>query len=367
MRQACLLILFTFILITSTQAAIRFEDAVTPELAVSGRALAMGNAYIAKSDDASAVLYNPAGLGTVRNSHLHLSNFYFEINKGWMNIATNGKADDAASNFASSLDTDGVRKLMLTNRGQLSQSRFSFMPNFTTRFFSAGYLVSNQNRATLDSAPGALFEFAERLDHGPFGSFAIAFLGGIVKFGATVIFVNRTEKIGEIDPNTTVKSHTELEKKGSALLTTLGGKLTFPVPMLPTLAFVTHNALDKDFSTGSTNGSPTKVKRTVNVGLSLTPHLGQTTRLHLEINRKDFAGQYEEVSGQRKTTFGMEFDFFRVMFVRFGYGDGYGSAGLGIKTQRLEFDFTTYAVDTTTSSFRGEEDRRFALSISSGF
>ena len=32
----------------------------------------------------------------------------------------------------------------------------------------------------------------------------------------------------------------------------------------------------------------------------------------------------------------------------------------------LEFDLTTYAVDTTTSEFRGEEDRRFALSLSFG-
>ena len=349
------------------KAAIGFEDATNPELALSARALAMGNAYLSKSDDSAAAIYNPAGLGSVRNSHLHLSNFYFEVNKGWMDVATTGKADSAVSNFANSFDLDGVRKLMLDNRGKLSQSRFSFMPNFTTRFFSAGYLLSNQNRATLDSEPGALFEFAERLDHGPFGSVAIAFMGGIIKFGLTGIYVNRKEKIGEIDPTLTVESQTELEKKGSAFLLTFGGKLTLPIPMLPTFSMVTHNGLDQDFSGGSTNGAPTKVQRTVNVGLSLTPHLGQTTRLHLEINRKDISNQYHDVSGQRKTTFGMEFDFFRVMFFRLGYGDGYGSAGLGLKTQRLEFDFTTYAVDTTTSKFRGEEDRRFALSISSGF
>jgi hypothetical protein len=60
-------------------------------------------------------------------------------------------------------------------------------------------------------------------------------------------------------------------------------------------------------------------------------------------------------------------DFSRIFFFRLGYGDGFGSAGLGVKSKRLEFDITTYAVDTTASAYRGKEDRRFALSVSSGF
>ena len=63
----------------------------------------------------------------------------------------------------------------------------------------------------------------------------------------------------------------------------------------------------------------------------------------------------------------MELDFARAFFMRLGYGDGFGSAGLGIKTQHLEFDLTTYAVDTTSSEFRGKEDRRFSMSLSYGF
>ena len=68
----------------------------------------------------------------------------------------------------------------------------------------------------------------------------------------------------------------------------------------------------------------------------------------------------------RKIGFGTEFDFARVMFVRFGYGDGYGSAGLGIRARTLEFDFTTYSVDTTSNEYRGVEDRRFSLTLSVG-
>jgi hypothetical protein len=64
---------------------------------------------------------------------------------------------------------------------------------------------------------------------------------------------------------------------------------------------------------------------------------------------------------------GAEIDVMRTFFFRVGYGDGFGSGGIGMKTKRLEFDLTTYAVDTEQAGFRGNEDRRFAMTISSGF
>ena len=62
----------------------------------------------------------------------------------------------------------------------------------------------------------------------------------------------------------------------------------------------------------------------------------------------------------------MEFDIARTFFFRFGYGDGFGSGGVGLKTKALEFDLTTYAVDAGPG-FRDKEDRRFSLTLSSGF
>jgi hypothetical protein len=104
----------------------------------------------------------------------------------------------------------------------------------------------------------------------------------------------------------------------------------------------------------------------MDLGFSLTPQLGKTVRLHLEANYKDMSSEYQGIASSRKISLGMEFDIARKFFLRFGYGDGWGSAGLGIKSQRLEFDLTTYAVDTTSNEFRGEEDRRFVLSFSYG-
>ena len=127
-----------------------------------------------------------------------------------------------------------------------------------------------------------------------------------------------------------------------------------------------HNALDRKFSS-SYAGPPAKIPRSYDYGFSITPQVGTTSRIHLEINYKDFGGAYTGVSVSRKILMGAELDFSRVFFFRIGYGDGFGSAGLGIKSRKLEFDLTTYAVDTTTSGLRGNEDRRFAIGLSSGF
>jgi len=350
-------------------ALITFQDAVFPELAVSGRALAMGNAFISKVDDSMAAMYNPAGLGTIRNTHLHLSNFYLEGNKDWLNVGTGGTFTTAVGNFAKSFDLEGVRQLLLTSPGKSTHSRFSVMPNFTTRYFTIGYLFSKQSRARIKLEPvDALFEFSDRRDHGPYAAINLSLFGGIIKLGATGVYVNRKEVISEQDRNTAVNLVPADYSSGSAFIGIGGIKLTLPWYMLPTFSATFHNALAQNFNADSGSaGAPTRIERLINLGFSLTPQIGQNSRMHFEINFKDISGSYPGVSGQRKTTAGMEIDIYRALFIRFGFGDGYGSFGLGIKSQRLELDLTSYAVDSTTSQFRGAEDRRFAISLSSGF
>ncbi len=346
-------------------AILEFNDGVFPEFATSARALAMGNAFISKVDDSSAAFYNPAGLGTIRKTHFHLSNFHIETNKDAMNIATGGKLSDAVSNFSDSFSLDGTRKLLLENTGKLYYSRFHFLPNFTTRYFTAGYLVSRQTRATIGTNAGALFEYSKRTDHGPYVGLNLSLFGGIIKFGATGLLLKRSEVKDEADPNLTVDLQDGDYQKGTAFIVTAGTKLTLPWTYLPTFSAVLRNAGDQTF-TGRAAGAPDKVPNAIDVGFSITPQIGRIVRVHFEANYRDI-GSETSASATRKIGLGMEIDIARKLFFRFGYGDGFGSGGIGIRTQKVEFDFTSYAVDTTSSEYRGKEDRRFALSISTGF
>jgi len=366
-RLVIALFSFTLLPLFSTWS-ITFEDAVFPELATSARALAMGNAFIAKVDDASAVFYNPAGLGTVRKSHFHLSNFQLEANKGWLGAGAGGKFTDAVSNFPKGFQLDGTRELLLDKTpGTISHSRFQALPNFTSRYFSAGYLFAKQTRATL-TADAETFEYADRLDHGPYAAFNLSMFGGVVKFGISGILLKRREAIGTADADTAIDLQAADYKAGTGFISTAGFRLTLPINLLPTIAVKQHNVFGQTFSaTSGSDGAPDSIKQSIDLGFSVTPQIGNTTRIHFEVNYKDFSQKYSGVSTVRRVVLGMEFDFMRIMFVRFGYGDGFGSAGLGLKTQHVEFDLTTYAVDTSSSSFRGAEDRRFVISLSSGF
>lgn len=367
--RKCLLIL-TFILFSITQNvfAIDFEDAIFPELATSGRALAMGNAFISKVDDSSAAFYNPAGLGTVRSSHFHLSNFHLEVNKGMMSSGTGGAIADASKNATKMFSLDGTREVLKDNPGKISHSRFHMLPNFTSRYFSFGYLLAKRSRAVVtDVASTTGFEYADRFDHGPYAALNISLFGGVFKAGISTIFLNRKELVGKADPSATMSIGGNSYKYGNAFISTAGAKLTLPVTFLPTLSANLHNALKQDFGRSRGAGAPNSIKQSMDVGFSITPQIGNASRIHLEVNFKDLSNEFSDVAASRKLLLGMELDFSRVFFMRFGYGDGFGSFGLGVKSRKLEFDITTYAVDTTSASFRGHEDRRFALTLSSGF
>ena len=98
--------------------------------------------------------------------------------------------------------------------------------------------------------------------------------------------------------------------------------------------------------------------------------------MSLEVNYKDIAGVHKiqkdggttEIPAIRKVLVGLEFDFARSFYLRFGYGDSYGTAGLGFKSKAVDFDLTTYSVNPEPSdpNFRGDEDRRISLTLSTG-
>lgn len=371
MRVKRVLYLFIFIFplfyVKNLYALIGFNDAIFPEFTTNGRALAMGNAYIAKVDDSSAAVYNPAGLGTVRYPHIHLSNFHVETNKGWNDVGTTGKFTDAASDFPKAFSLDGVRQLLKEKPGNITYARYHLMPNFTARYFSAGYLYSKQTRARLDADPNALFEYADRVDHGPYAALNISLFGGIIKAGATATLLNRKEVFGEQDRNTAVEIADSDYKTGLSTQITSGFRLTLPVAYLPTFAATIHNSTQEDFSATGEGSAPDPIKQSIDVGVSITPQIGKLIRIHFEFNYKDVNYAYQDVNSIRRMLFGAELDFARTFFMRGGYGDGYGSFGLGIRTKKLEFDMTSYAMDSTGSAYRGKEDRHFSVTISSGF
>ena len=350
-------------------AALNNEDAIFPEIAVSGRALAMGNAFVAGVDDSMSAFYNPAGFGSVRWFHLHLSNFMFEWNKNMMDMGTGGNMSNIASNIGKVYAMDGMRELQAQDkyREKIAHTRAQAYPNLTSRYFGLGYVLSQKVRSVTGKDPGGQFEYFFRRDHGPVGSLDLSLFGGIFKLGLMTSYLNRTEIKGEQSPLVSYEENNSNTYKGAMLYGLLGTKLTLPYTFLPTFAAKWNNFYHSHMHKTGGGGIPTTPAPTVDLGFSISPQFAKLARIHLEVDYKDVGYHFNDVSSTRRLCAGMEIDIARRFFLRGGWGDGFGSGGIGLKTPTLEVDLTTYAVDLTSSQFKGKEDRRFAFGLSYGF
>jgi hypothetical protein len=192
--------------------------------------------------------------------------------------------------------------------------------------------------------------------------------GGVVKFGASAIYLTRKELQKDFAPTDTVSVDEDVDyRKGSMTHITAGTRITLPFTYLPTFSVVLRNSSQTEFDSPELGGAPETIPQTLDYSFSLTPHLSRTIRMHWEIAMKDAGDKYDNVPSQRKLMTGLEFDYMRKMFVRFGYGDGWGSGGIGVRNKSFAFDLTTYAIEGSDDGVREEEDRRYILSISGGF
>jgi hypothetical protein len=347
-------------------AKLDFEDHAFPEFVTSARALAMGNAYISKVDDSWSAFYNPAGLGTVRAPQFHLANIHLEASSGLLQVVAPGPAWEVPKNYIDSYDPEKMRQALAKDQGELAHSRINLFPNFTMRYLTLGYLYSQRNRATINTDVANKFEVAQRKDHGPVLALNASFFGGILKLGVTGVYLMREDLYKAIGPTEPTVINGSDYKDGKSLQVTAGSRLTLPVAMIPTFSAVLRNATKSEFGGHSKEKLPTEIEQTVDVGFSITPNLGSGTRLHLEANLKDVGNAYT-TDIKRRMAAGAELDFNRSIFLRAGWGDGWGSGGIGVRNRVFILDLTTYAVDRSLDGFRKDEDRRWVLSLASGF
>jgi len=360
------LVLFLIIHSQSAWSALDFEDHAFPEFVTSARALAMGNAYICKVDDSWSAFYNPAGLGTVRAPQLHLANLHLEASNGLLKTVGAGTTADIPGNFSDSFDPEMMRTNLSEYQGKLSHSRVNLFPNFTMRGITLGYLFSQRNRAIINDDATNDFEIAERRDHGPVAALNLSLFGGVLKIGASGVYLIRRDLYASFGPSENVDITDADYKYGRSLQITGGTKLTLPIALLPTFSVVLRNATANGFEAEELGGLPDEIKQTLDAGFSITPQIGKSTRFHIEANLRDINNSYETDSNRRLAA-GIELDFNRRIFLRGGYGDGWGSGGFGVRSRVFIMDFTTYAVDRSLDGYREEEDRRWVLSLSSGF
>ena len=355
---------FTLILFYSSQIfALGFGDATHPELMPSGRALALGNAFISRVNDNSAPFYNPAGLGSVRRFSFQLSNIFVETNKGLYNAVTGNSFNTFYDKLIDGFDLNSIREGLAEESDGPVRLNYAVNPNITFQYFSLGYMANQQIKA---EASGTSFNYADRLDHGPYISLAIPFFGGIAKLGATAIYLTRKQAVATTNLNQEFEVPDEEFTKGTMTNLIVGAKLTLPVVGYPTFSATVHNAGKAKMKVDKQDSDFSLIKRSVAVGLSISPKIGRRADMNIEVNYRDLGKKYGDIEESRKIAAGIEFSFARQFFIRAGLSEGFGSFGLGLKNAGFMMDFTTYATDLAESGYKEEEDRRFLLTFSIG-
>lgn len=345
-----------------------FNDAQFSELSTSARALGLGNALIAKAydTDSASIFYNPAGLGSFRGLRFRLSNLQFEWNTNGMDL---GDGDEnffsSIGNFRKAFSLEGLRGLQTDTFYRPTFGRVNATPHFTVRHFSLGYLYSLQTKTQAKQEEGEdFFEYADRTDHGPYAALNFPLFGGAFKAGVLAVLLERKEAYGQAPLHETLPPIDY--RRGTGLFFVAGGKFTFPTALLPTLALKVNNAAGGSFRAEDGRVAPERIQTSFDLGFSLSPKFGPRSQIHLEVDFRDALGAHENVSFGRKFAMGLELDFVRTFFLRFGLSEGFGSLGVGARTRFLSFHLASYAVDLSDDQFRGSEGRRFALSFSYG-
>lgn len=361
-------VIFLLVLSFYSKASVQFEDSIYPEIITSARALALGNAFMCKVDDHHATFYNPAGLGTVRDFKFHVFNFHLETNDHLQKMAAGGFLTDVFQTLPKSFTMDGVRELVSSNKGKLTHARAHVFPNVTFRYVSLGAFYSTRLKAKA-SETASTWDYATRTDMGVSAAVNFSLFGGVFKLGGSAAYLIRSEKIeSNVDINNEISLSSSDYNSGTMLLLNGAARLTLPIRWLPTFSAVLRNPQNSAFtaSTSGTGTAPTTIKRTIDAGFSLTPQIGKVIRVHMEANYRDVLNAYSKTM-IRKIGLGVEFDIARVFYARLGYGDAFGSFGLGMRAPKFQLDLTSYAEDQDATGYRGTEDRRYVFSFSSGF
>lgn len=360
-RGAFLSILFLLGFLLSNPAK---ADVVNAEWYSTARALTMGNAGLTLGGDpATAMFYNPAALAGNRRPSFEF--FSPQISVGTGNFSIGGIFD-----IVDQLSLDKIAQSLSDQQGKAVHFGFSLYPNFSSKNFGAGMLISFEASAAVGT-DGTLYQTMESYVI-PTAGISVGLFSGLFKIGAAVRAIQSTRKIAA---NTTLTnlSYTDGAEEGFGIGLDAGFIWTLPWAWLPTFAGVVRNIGGTDLTGGAlfglvgSNKVPhTKLDMMFDGGFSVEPKLGQRTVLRIAADYRD-ATDTTNTNLMRKVNLGLELGIRRRIFFRGGVSQGYWTAGFGLSGKRGSLDLGTYGEEIHPTDFQSVEDRRIVIRYGSKF
>lgn len=332
------------------------QDAVPGSRYTSGRGSAMGDAFIPLADDAaSALFYNPAGLGRVRALQVE-----------GVNLQVFGN-----SNYFGSADLDFYKVTSLKKYssqlkdfpGDFHSAGFSIFPNVAAPGFAFGILMQSQLGGEFTSESKyrsrSLYQMIPTLGTG------LRLAGGLVRIGYSLQWVHQASGDVLFDSETDAGYNQGLSQ-GSGVSHTVGFALTFPYQYLPSLNIVARNAFGLRFSTFSlfplarnSPGAPAEEPMTFDAAFSLQPKIGGGAYSNFIIELRD-ATNRSGVDWKGRLAVGWESSIRDFFYVRAGWGGGYPSLGIGLRRKASQFNLSWFS-EELGGGYHARRDSRFML------
>ncbi len=345
-----------FLLMITTQVSAQ----EIPYIYKGVRPMGMGGAFVALSDDANALFYNPSGLADIKTTRASVFSLEIETDSQ----ARDMYLDAVDTDFDDDEDTASFLRKYIGDYGHASISIF---PNYVRPNFAFGIIGSAKTglQARDLQYPKLIVDVIE--DAGVCAGYAHAFLDDtlLVGAGAKYLFRRSISEEYSVADITTEGFEDRLEddfEEGSGALLDLG--VIYKV---------------REFKSGERTG-------TVQVGISANNlvgnGLGDAVDLDthvdvgaaVKIGPANIAFDYVDISSNliddqdtgRHIHLGVEYAATEALRLRTGLYQGYMTLGIGFETKSIQLDVLTYAEEISAYSGQ-QEDRRYLLRMGFGF
>jgi hypothetical protein len=306
------------------------------------RALGMGGAQTAVSNDETTLYVNPANLLRLRDvitsvfdwEMEYSENIYYPVYK--------------TQPFGNPFNPEKVMASLDRSRKDPLHFRMTLNPSFVSQYFGLGLIQSQtlSARVSLDGQTGDLFF---RDDQGLFFALAARLLSGHVKIGGAVKVLSRME----IDKQISLPGDTSLAgnlSSGSGLGYDGSVVITFPTAYHPTLSFVARDiggtVFDKTiYNRQNTATKPRSQDQLYDVAFALFPNHGDKLRSTVTYEIQNFEEFQKSSDKIRFSHLGYEFNYHDILFLRAGLNQRHWTLGLEIASERSQFQWATYGED----------------------
>lgn len=339
----------------STNAFARM-DLVPGSRYTSGRAAALGDAYIPLADDgASGLFYNPAAIGRLQNTHFEPLNMSVMLNGGFLR-------GTSILNFFKATSLSSMASALQNSPGTTMGGGVSFFPNFFLRGFSFGILTQIQYLAKNDGY--GFIRYRSLYQFIPTAGGSLRLAKGIVRLGYSLQYINQSSGAVAVPEDFSPLGYNQFLSEGAALSHTVGFALTFPFQYLPAFNVVARNVMGTRFTRASlvriakdSVGTPPEEPMSIDASFSLSPKTGGGGSLNLALEGRDITGR-SGMSLLGRLALGLELSIRDKVFLRGGYGSGYPCAGLGMRGKQAEFALSWFS-EELADGFHKERDSRF--------